>query len=61
MHRSRSFELVPLDNEIERTLRGIRAARRNEIQDMADNNQQQRAIRDYLRPVVNDNYSSIAC
>ena len=61
MRRSRSFELVPLDPEIERTLRGIRATRRNDIQAMVDNNQQQRPIRDYIRPVVNDNYSGIVC
>ena len=60
MHRSRSFELLPLDLEIERTLQGIRATRRNEIQDMVDNNHQQRAIQDYIWPVVNDNYSGIA-
>ena len=60
MRRSRSFELVPLDPEIERTLQVIRATRRNDIQAMANDNQQQRAIRYYILPVVIDNYSDIA-
>ena len=36
MHRKQGAELLPLDSEIERTLRGLRKVKSAEIADMAD-------------------------
>ncbi|XP_022861318.1 uncharacterized protein LOC111381736 [Olea europaea var. sylvestris] len=53
-----SFELRPFDPEIERTFWRLRVLRRKEIEEIATNdNQQQQAIQDYVRLVINDNYS----
>lgn len=60
MRRTRSFELGSFYLEIKRTLRNVRAARRNKHLAMEANNQQQHAIREYFKPVVNDNYIGIA-
>ena len=65
MHRARSLEFLNLDTEIERTLWRLRKERRERILPMVNDgnqneeNQEQRALRDYFRPVVNDNYSGI--
>ena len=65
MRRARSLEFLNLDLEIEITLRRLRKERRERIPAMADGgnqngeNQEQRALRDYFRPIVNDNCSGI--
>ena len=65
MRRVRGLELLPLDLEIERTLRGIRRERRNQARAMGDHNnnnnnvEQQRAIRDYFKPPTQEHYSGI--
>ena len=59
------MEFLNLDPKIERTLRRLRKERRERVPTMVDNgihngeNQEQWALRDYFRPVVNDNYSGI--
>ena len=57
MRRSHSLEVVPYDPEIEKTLRVIRVTKKSETHTMAEQNNQQRGIRDYFKPVINDNYS----
>ena len=53
--------------EIEITLRRLRKEKRSRIPTMADGgnqngeNQEQRALRDYFRPIVNENYFGIKC
>ena len=67
MRRARSLDFLNLDPEIERTLTRLRRERRERNPEMAAQNnpnqnrneQEQRALRDYFRPVVNDNYSGI--
>ena len=63
MQRASNFDLLPLDSEIERTFIRIREEKKNATLVMAaeDNNQnnQQRALRDYFKPLVDDNYSGI--
>lgn len=67
MRRARNLELLPVDLEPERTFRFLRGIQRDEHEVMAEHedgasneNNQQWAIQDYVRPVVNDNYSGIA-
>ena len=60
MQRSHSFEWVSFDPDIEKTLRVIRAAKKAKIEAMAEQNNQQRTIRDYFKPVVTNNYFGIA-
>ena len=67
MCRARSLEFLNLDPKIERTLRRLRKGRREKVpiiakegnQNQGGENQEQRALRDYFRPVVVDNYSGI--
>ncbi|KAJ4717030.1 DNA-directed DNA polymerase [Melia azedarach] len=66
MLRTRSLELVAFDPKIERTLCHLRRERMNRATNMAEERdqnplpqQQPRALRDYFRLVVNDNYSGI--
>ena len=61
MRKTRSWDVLPADPEIERTLTRLRQVRRANEQDMAEenNNNQARTLRDYYRPVVNENYSGI--
>ncbi|KAJ4706643.1 putative Transposable element protein [Melia azedarach] len=69
MRRTHSLELVAFDPKIERTLRNLRRERRNRVTNKAEERdqnplppkpqQQSRALRDYFRPVVNDNYLRI--
>ena len=67
MRRSRSLKLIRLDPKIERTLRRLRQERQDQIPFMAyganqnGENQEQRTLRDSVRPIVNDNYSGIQC
>ena len=66
MRRARSLELIRLDPEIKRTLRRLKKERQDQILAMTDGanqngeNQEQLALHDYFRPVVNDNYSDLA-
>ena len=61
------MEFLNLDPKIERTLRRLRKERRERVPNMADGgnqngeNQEQWALRDYFRTVVNDNYSGFRC
>ena len=65
MRRAQNPNLVPLDPEIEWTLREIRRERRNQARAMGDHNnnnnnvEQQRAIRDYFKPPTPEHYSGI--
>ncbi|KAJ4708787.1 DNA-directed DNA polymerase [Melia azedarach] len=69
MRRTRSLELVAFDPKIERTLHHLRRERRNRATNMAEERdqnplppqpqQQPRALCDYFRSVVSDNYSGI--
>ena len=67
MRRAWSLEILNLDLEIERTLRMLRKERRERVPNMDEEgnnnqggeNQAQRALRDYFRPVVVDNYLGI--
>ena len=82
MPRSSGQDILPLDPEIERTLRSLRKINRNLSSEftMADDlpgaqqarnvnvlqaqqgqqpQNEARTLRDYLRPVVNENYSGI--
>ena len=67
MRRAKSLDFLNLDPEIERTLRRLRRERRERNPEMAKQNnpnqsrneQEQRALRDYFKPIVNDNYSGI--
>ena len=58
MRRARSRDIIHVDPEIERTLRSLR---RNKILAMAEEDREvlPRTLKDYVRPVVNGNYSSI--
>ncbi|XP_073273293.1 uncharacterized protein [Primulina huaijiensis] len=65
MRRSQNLDLLIFDPEIERTARSLRKARREEIQAMADNRDNENPppaipIRDHFRPVLNAHYSGIA-
>ena len=67
MRRAQSLEFLNLDPKIERTLRRLRKERRERVTNMAEGdnqnqgeeNQAQRALRDYYRPVIANNYSGI--
>ena len=63
------MEFLNLDPKIERTLRKLRKEIRERVlvmveggnQNQGRENQEQRGLRDYFRPVVADNYSDIRC
>ena len=73
MHRKQKAELLPLDTEIERTLRGLRKVKSAEIAEMADERltgavnqafaaevpQERDTIEDLWRPVIQDEYSAV--
>ena len=63
MWRASSFDLLPFDLEIERTLRRVRKEKRNTTLVMAaeenNRNNQQQVLRDYFKHVLNDNYLRI--
>ena len=63
MQRANNSNLLPFDPKIERTLRRIRKKKKNVALVMGANdnnrNNQQWALRDYFKIVVNDNYSRI--
>lgn len=61
MQRSRSFNLLHFDPAIGKIIRRLKTIRRNKLKATAANeNNQQRAIRDYVQLVANNNYFSIA-
>lgn len=61
IQRSTSFNLLHFDPEIEKIFQRLKTIRRNKLKATAANeNNQQRAIRDYVQLVANNNYSSIA-
>ena len=67
MRKARSLDFLNLDLEIERTLRRLSRERREGNPQMAEqnnqnqnrNDQEQQALRDDFRPIINDNYSGI--
>ena len=73
MHRKQKVELLPLDIEIERTLRGLRKVKSAEIAEMADKRlngavnqefaaevpQERDTMEDFWRPVIQDEYSAM--
>ena len=58
MRRARTRNIIPFDSEIERT---FRSQRKKKVLAMADGEQnaQPHTLKDYVRPIVNDNYSGI--
>ena len=73
MHRKQGAELLPLDTEIERTLRGLRKVKSVEIAEMADERltgavkqefaaevpQERDTMEDFWRPLIQDEYSAV--
>ena len=73
MHRKQGAELLPLDTEIERRLRGLRKVKSAEIAEMADKRltggvnqefvaevpQERDTVEDFWRPVIQDEYSTV--
>ena len=73
MHKKQEAELLPLDTEIERTLRGLRKVKSAEIAEMADERltgavnqefaaevpQERDTMEDFWRPVIQDEYSAV--
>ena len=59
MHRARTRNIIPFDSEIERT---FRSQRKKKVLAMADGEQnaQPRTLKDYVWPIVNDNYALIS-
>lgn len=62
MQRARNLDLLPVDLEPEITFHFLRSMQRNEREVTAEHeaiianeNNQQWAIRDYVRPIVNEN------
>ena len=58
MRHARTRNIIPFDPEIERT---FRSQRKKKVLAMADGEQnaQPRTLKDYVRPVVNENNSGI--
>ena len=73
MYRKQGAELLPLDTEIERTLRGLRKVKSGEIAEMADERltgavnrefaaevpQERDTMEDFWRPAIYDEYSAV--
>ena len=73
MHMKQGVELLPLDTEIERTLRGLRKVKSEEIVEMADERltgavnqefaaevpQERDTMEDFWRPVIQDEFSVV--
>ena len=73
MHRKPGAELLPLDTEIERTLRGLRKVKSAEVAEMADERltqavnqefaaeipQERDTMEDLWRPVIQEEYSVV--
>ena len=60
MRRARTQNIIPFDSEIERT---FRSQRKKKVLAMTDGEQntQPRTLKDYVRLIVNDNYSGVRC
>ncbi|XP_057958633.1 uncharacterized protein LOC131151405 [Malania oleifera] len=58
MRRARTREIIPFDPEIERTFRALRKKKVLAMEN-GQQNEQPRALHDYIRLVVSDNYSGI--
>ena len=57
MCRAKTRNIIPFDSEIERT---FRSQRKKKVLAMADGEHAQpRTLKDYVRPIVNDNYSGV--
>ena len=58
MRRARTRDITHFDPKIERTLRSLR---KKKVLVMAEgqHDAQPRTLKDYVRPIVNDNYSGI--
>ena len=73
MHRKQKAELLPLDTEIGRTLRGLRKVKSAKIAEMADKRlngavnqefaaevpQERDTMEDFWRPIIQDEYSTV--
>ena len=73
MHRKHGAELLPLDTEIEKTLRGLRKVKSAEIVEIEDERltgvvnqefaaevpQERDTMEDFWRPVIQDEYSTV--
>ena len=60
MRRARTQNIIPINPKIERT---FRSQRKKKVLAMADGEQnaQPQTLKDYVRPIVNDNYSGVRC
>ena len=58
MRRARTQNIIPFDPKIERT---FRSQRKKKVQAMADGEQnaQPRTLKDYVQPIVNENYLGV--
>ena len=73
MHRKQNIDLIPADNELERTLRSLRKTKRAGISAMAEERQDQTegqrtaarrppmadTMEDFWRPIIQDEYFAI--
>ena len=59
MRRHRSLEHTPLDPEIDRTYRTLRREQQARLYNMADQQENQRTMKDYFKPAVTGDYSGI--
>ena len=73
MHRKQNTDLIPVDTELEKTLRSLRKIKKEEKSTMAEERQEQNeehreAVRrplitdtmeDFWRPIIQDEYSAI--
>ena len=73
MHRKQNTDLIPVDTELEKTLRSLRKIKKAENSTMADerheqNDEHREAVRrppitdtmeDFWRPIIQDEYSAI--
>ena len=58
MRHARTRNIIPFDPEIERT---FRSQRKKKVLAMTDgeHNARPHTLKDYVRPIVNDNYSDV--
>ena len=73
MHRKQNADLIPVDTELEKTLRSLRKIKKAENSTMVDERQDQNDIHrevarrppitntmeDFWRPIIQDEYSTI--
>ena len=58
MRRAKTRNIIPFDPEIERTCRSQRKKKVLAMDD-GEQNAQPHTLKDYVRPIVNDNYSAV--